>query len=197
MTEAEYRIKYLKYKQKYTNALHNMQGGEELLVALGKQPKVVIVVDDNTFNKLKISYPSLKAELPPAFDEKTVTETIKKLKPNAIRILPMTPFKKESTKKSYGFIKVGKNETVYKDGLEKVDGSPIQGGENVPFSGKNFGQITQKSTTGASTNKYDGNTALNHLKEIKNLFSSSWGLGDNPSVVVFVDKTLYLCSIPA
>jgi hypothetical protein len=42
----------------------------------------------------------------------------------------------------------------------------------VPFSGLNFGQITQKAG-GVSTNKYDRDTAIEHLKEIKRLMKYS------------------------
>jgi len=55
MEGEDYRIKYLKYKQKYTNALQNMQcGGKNTIDALNPQPKAVYIIPKEAYEKLKI-----------------------------------------------------------------------------------------------------------------------------------------------
>ncbi|MCX6743835.1 MAG: hypothetical protein NT116_06430, partial [Candidatus Parcubacteria bacterium] len=174
MDVEDYKIKYLKYKQKYTNALQNMQGGgdAEVSAALETQPKAVYVLKKETYDKLKLSFDISENTvtsvevLPSQFNEESVKLAISMLDKNSIRILPMIPFKKESSATKFGIIKIGKDKLEFKGGLEKVDGTTLPFSNESPVGGmNNFGQNNK--------NRYDGTEALKHLKNGKISFNNT------------------------
>jgi hypothetical protein len=190
MEGEDYRIKYLKYKQKYTNALQNMQGGGETEInnALLIKPTAVYVVDLDTFNKLKVSFKISNqqvTEIPSHFKEEDIKAAIAILNPNAIRILPMTKFISESSALRFGSVKVGKDKIVFKGGIERVNGTPAN------FDATPFGDKLSIFTFGTNQkNRYDGTQALNQLKGGKNYFRAVCELGE-PNFLVLEGKNLH------
>ena len=191
MNEQDYRSKYLKYKQKYTNALQNMQGGgnSELQTALTTQPTAVYVVDKSTYDKLRLPLQVTNdvgiENLPSQYNEEVVKTAISNINPDCIRILPMTDFKKESTAYRTLGIKIGKDKIEFTKGLEKVNGHPAPTSTDSPFGGlAKFGQNVK--------NKYDVNSALTHLKNGINYFSQICKLVE-PSVLILNGKNLHFC----
>jgi len=190
----DYKSKYLKYKQKYTNALQNMQGGgdAELRAALQTQPQVVYVVDKLNYDKLKLSFDlgenqdvSIE-QLPSQFNEEVIRKAIAMLNPKAIRILPMKSFKKESSATKLSIIKIGKNKIEFKDGIENVDGTSAEVIKESPFGGlSNFGQDVR--------NRYNSQEALQHLKNAYTYFNTTCKL-TTPCVLVLLGNKLHLCS---
>jgi hypothetical protein len=191
MEREDYRIKYLKYKQKYTNALQNMQGGGETEIkkALQTRPTAVYVVDLETFNKLKVSLKIIDQqvkEIPSHFKEEDIKGAISILNPNAIRILPMTKFTSESSAFRLGdYAKFGKDRIVFKGGIERVNGTPANFNA-TPFGGE-FGIFTFGAN---EKNRYDGIQALNQLKGGKNYFSVICKL-EEPNFLVLDGKNLH------
>ena len=191
MEREDYKIKYLKYKQKYTNALQNMQGGgeTELMAALITQPKVVFAVNKNIYDILKIvlgiaSSVGTKV-LPDRYTEKSIQLAISMHNPTAIRILPMKNFYVRQTESKY-FRTSAQNQVMYKDGVQKVDNSPAPGGNlflNNPFG-----------TDAESSNLYNSATALAQLQDsnTKNYFNKTCGL-EKSYYLIFNGNTLHFC----
>ena len=189
MNEQDYRIKYLKYKQKYTNALQNMQGGgeNEIKTALQTKPTAVYVVDLSTFNKLKapLGIDNLQVkEIPSQFKEEDIKKAIATLNPNAIRILPLEKFKSESSAFRLGSAKFGKDKLVFKGGLERVNGTPAD------VNATPFGEFSLFTFGQSPKNKYDGSRALNQLKGGKNYFKDTCALGE-PYFLILVGQNLH------
>jgi len=191
MDVEDYRIKYLKYKQKYTNALQNMQGGAELADKLNPQPKAVYVVDPETIKNLRILLGG---------DEKIITKysdcvdsLVGVSNRNVIRIKPMTDLKYAQDGKVYvnneeltGFKKV--TGIFYKNGLERINKemAPTKPGA-VVFTGSKFGED--------DSNRYSHVIALNQLLSERNYFINQCGIKE-PHIVVFgADNTLHLCGL--
>jgi len=191
MNGEDYRSKYLKYKQKYTNALQNMQGGASISEALQKQPKKVFVVDADTNNKLNTLLGGTEKKIT---QSDCVDSLVGISNKDVIRIIPMTKYKYKKTelKRSEGTTDTlfrgieRSSETIFKDGLQKINGEPAPEKANtaLPFDGFTFGELSSR---------YNSGTALNHLKSEYGYFTNQCGIR-NPYIVVFGgDNTLCLC----
>ena len=188
MNGEDYKIKYLKYKQKYTNALQNMQGGGDLATALNPQPKAVYVVDKESYKNLKILLGGEKKKIT-KYDS-CVDMLVGVSNPNVIRIKPMKKFKKDITVLKIGKITYGSNSTEFKDGLETINGNAAPSFDPVPFGGRTFGQETGKNL---NLNIYSSSQALTDLKNTKQYFIDQCAIKE-PHIVVFgADNTLHLC----
>lgn len=196
MEGENYKIKYLKYKQKYTNALQNMQGGAVLATALTPQPKAVYVVNSTTFSNLR-----KLLDLKDNVNEKKITKyascvdsLVGVSNHNVIRIIPMKKFnyKKteikraaESSTSLFRGIDLD-SEKIFKDGLQKIDGTPAPQKETgaIPFVGALFGDLK---------NTYNNEFAKQQLLNEYNYFTGEC-LIVSPHIVVFgADNTLHLC----
>ena len=191
MDGSDYRIKYLKYKQKYTNALQNMQGGAVLAEVLKSQPKAVYVVDKKSNDNLKI--------LLGGNDEKKITKydscvdmLVGISNKKVIRIKPMTDLKYAQNGRVYvnneevtGFKKV--TGIFYKNGLEYINKEMAPSKPDaVVFAGAKFGEND-------STGRYSNEKALDQLISERNYFINQCGIIE-PHIVVFgADNTLCLC----
>jgi len=194
MNGEDYRSKYLKYKLKYTNALQNMQdGGEaELKAALQKQPKKVFVVDADTNNKLNTLLGGTKKKIT---QSDCVDSLVGISNKDVIRIIPMTKYKYKKTeiKRSEGTTDTlfrgieRSSETIFKDGLQKINGEPAPEKANnyeLPFNGFTFGELSSR---------YNSDTAFKHLRDEIGYFTNQCGI-QNPHIVVFGgDNILCLC----
>jgi hypothetical protein len=188
MDVEDYRIKYLKYKQKYTNALQNMQGGADIATALKTQPKAVYIVDAQSNKNLTILLGG---------DEKKITKydscvdmLVGISNKKVIRIKPMTKFKKDIKVQKFGKFSYGSNSTEFKDGLERITGDAAPTTDPVPFGGRTFGQ---ESGLHLYLNNYSGSQALTDLQDNKLYFMNQCGI-ENPHIVVFsTDNILSLC----
>ena len=196
MDGSDYRIKYLKYKQKYTNALQNMQGGADLSTLLNPQPKAVYVVDPTTIKHLRILLGLGVGE-----DEKTITnypDCVDSLvgvsNRNVIRIIPMKKFKynkteiKRATESNTSLLRGIdlSSERIFKDGLQKIDGTPApqKSTDDIPFDGLLFGE---------SGSIYSNIAAQRQLQKELTYFTNQCQIV-TPHIVVFgADNTLHLC----
>ncbi len=192
MNEQDYRSKYLKYKQKYTNALQNMQGGDKTKIknALSPKPKTVYVVDENSYTNLKILGFDEGVSKEIKKDDTCVDKLVGISNINVIRIKPMKQFKYDTkgtkfvTGEITGFIKT--SDIIYKEGLQKIDGSSApKKVDELPFRGFTFGQ--------SSENKYNSDTAYSQLVQELSYFTTVCAL-TNPHIVIFsADNKLCLC----
>ena len=188
MDVEDYKIKYLKYKQKYTNALQNMQGGADLATALTSQPKAVYVVDSKTIECLTTLLGGEQKKIT-KYDN-CVDMLVGISNKKVIRIKPMTKFKKDITVQKFGKFSYGSNRTEFKDGLETITGDAAPTTDPVPFGGRTFGQ---EAGLNLNLNNYSGSQALTDLQNNKQYFMIQCGIKD-PNIVVFgTDNTLSLC----
>jgi hypothetical protein len=195
MTEAEYRIKYLKYKQKYTNALHNMQGGVNQLLdeALQIQPDIVFVVKKDTYEGLRAAYGI--AEESGSLEINSDIDAIKKgltmVDENAIFIIPKKNFNKTETQSSITILgknlSYGQNKQHFTGGIEKVNGKPAQYEGSLKFL--QFG-INRDS----ANYEYNGATAKTQLTDgvTTNYFTQKCGITDH-RFLILKRKKLYFC----
>jgi hypothetical protein len=192
MYEEDYKIKYLKYKQKYTNALQNMQGGAELMNALVKQPKAVYVLDKLSYDNLKILLGNSEEKEIKKYSD-CVDMLVGISNKDVIKIKPMTKFKSTKTelkreeKSAEVLIRGVKVDTniIFKDGLEKIDKkTPAPYNGKIPFQGLLFGE---------NNGKYSAESAKAQLLAEFDYFSNSCKLTE-PHIVVFgADNKLCLC----
>jgi uncharacterized protein YunC (DUF1805 family) len=189
MDVEDYRIKYLKYKQKYTNALQNMQGGalQNISDALTTQPSAIFVVDEDTCNKLKKSCKINSnvgiVDLPNQFNVESIKKAIAMVNPNAIRILPMREFIKRQEKSR--IFRMGSNLTVFKDGIEKVDGKEAKSG-NLSFTAFGFNP--------SEKNKYQPVKAIEQLTQqtTQNYLTIECKL-QNPNILILNGRNFHFC----
>jgi hypothetical protein len=189
MDVEDYRIKYLKYKQKYTNALQNMQGGADIATALKTQPKAVYIVDAQSNTNLKTLLGGAEKKITKYSDCVDMLVGISNKK--VIRIRPMTDLKYAKDGKVWvnneeytGLKKV--TGIFYKNGLEHVNKemAPAKP-DKIVFEGKKFGED--------DSNRYSHVIALNQLLNENNYFINQCGITE-PHIVVFgADNTLCLC----
>ncbi len=195
MNEQDYRIKYLKYKQKYTNALQNMQcGGKNPTEALNPQPKAVYIIPKEANDKLKI--------LLDKKDEKKISkytgcvDKLVSIAGKVFKLKPMTDYayldngKKWVWNDQFKGRQYGPQGIKYKDGIQMISGekteAPTKQGDKGIFENLQFGQ-------NPNTRLYNPTTALKHLQDESSYFISDGGIKE-PHIVVFgADNTLHLC----
>ena len=174
MERNDYKNKYLKYKQKYTNVLENMYGGEpmlnsNLIDALSTQPKAIYIVDEETYNKVRTL---LSLGVNDTF--KTInrhTNCIDMLigisNRNVLKIIPMAEIIGFENDKYPNHPWNG-----YQKGMQQIDGS------NAPYKKDKFaftkGNTLSQSYFGKDdkTGNYDKETAKIHLLNAKSYFES-------------------------
>jgi hypothetical protein len=174
MERNDYKNKYIKYKQKYTNALENMYGGNPNLNvtlndAFKEQPKAIYIVDEVTNNNVKTLLSLSEGN---AF--KTInkyTDCIDRLigisNKNVLKIIPMAEI--------VGFeLDTHPNHpwNGYKKGIQKIDGS------NAPYTNKVKLEFTKNSYyptlsyfgKNPKTGEYHSVTTREHLLNAKQYF---------------------------
>ena len=190
MEKNDYKSKYLQYKQKYTNTLENMYGGnpnlnETLNNAFDIQPKAVYIVDEET-NK------NVRTLLSLGVNEKSktinkYTDCIDMLigisNKNILKIIPMAEI--------VGF----ENDTHpnhpwngYKKSIQKIDGSnaPFKG-VKLQFTKNNYYPTLSYFGKNPQTWKYESLFAKKHLLNAK-LYFESCELSD-PYIIILGKNT--------
>jgi hypothetical protein len=196
MTEAEYRIKYLKYKQKYTNALNNMQGGAIVLgEALENQPEIVLVVGRPTFEFLKEAYSITDSGfIQTNFKKDVIKAAIAMVDKNAILIIPKKNFLETQTQFSTTLFgnraSLGENKLYFKDGIQQVDG------KSAPYGNLNFLQFGIDKES--NIYEYNGAAAESQLKDPKTLdyFKTKCKI-TNPCFLILRNGQLFFCTLPS
>jgi hypothetical protein len=188
-----YKNKYLKYKQKYTNALENMYGGNVILNellndAFNIQPEAVYIVDEKT-------YDYVRTLLSLGIDE--TTKTINKYtncidmligisNKNVLKIIPMTE------------IIVFENDNYpnhpwngYKKGLQKIDGSNAAYivGTKPNFTTNNHNRTLSYFGMNPKTMNYDSAIVKQDLLNAKKYFEAC--SLSNPFIIVLNGNELH------
>jgi hypothetical protein len=194
MNKEDYKIKYLKYKQKYTNALHNMQGGENqmLTIALASKPDVVFVVKKEAYEALKEAYEISgdSGSTNMGVDKDVIKAGLFMADENAISIIPMMNFYETETQHSLKVfgkkLSLGQSRQYFKGGIEKVNG------KSAPYKHFSFRQFGVNSEN--SDYNYDKNIAKVHLTDAETIsyFSTTCEIVE-PRFLILRDKIMYFC----
>ncbi len=173
MERNDYKNKYLKYKQKYTNVLENMYGGNPSLnqtvsVALDTQPKVIYIVDKATYNNVRTLL-SLGEETSKPINRHTncIDMLIGISNRNVLKITPMAEiigFESDNNRNHPW--------SAYKKGIKKIDGSdaPYNKKVKLDFTKKRYNTSQSYFGKHNETGNYDKETAKTYLLIDKSYF---------------------------
>lgn len=193
MEEYSYKNKYIKYKQKYTNTLKNMYGGDPSLNAtlnnaFEEQPKAIFIVDEVTNNNVRILLSLGENDRSKTINKYTdcIDRLIGISKKNVLKIIPMAEI--------VGF----ENDTYpkhpwngYKKGIQKIDGSnaPYINKVKLVFT-KNEGSSIQYFGRNPKTWRYDSEFAKRHLLSAK-IYFENCNLNKPYIIILSQDNTLH------
>jgi hypothetical protein len=188
-----YKNKYLKYKQKYTNALENMYGGVETLNltlndAFEIQPKAVYIVDYTTYENVRTLLSLEISETSKTINKYTncIDMLIGISNKNVLKIIPMTE------------IIVFENDNYpnhpwngYKKGLQKIDGSNAAYivGAKPNFTTNNHNRTLSYFGKNPKTLKYDSSIVIKDLLNAKEYFEACDLC--NPFIILLIGNELH------
>jgi len=165
MERNDYKNKYLKYKQKYTNVLENMYGGEPMLNsnltdALRTQPKAIYIVDEATYNKVRTLLSLGENDTFKTRNRHTncIDMLIGISNKNVLKIIPMAKIVIGDTSRKY-------------TGLLKIDGTNPNYEHDIPFESDNMNK-NEKYFGKNKDGRYDVNIAKTHLSRAKSYFEA-------------------------
>jgi hypothetical protein len=200
MERNDYKNKYLKYKQKYTNVLENMYGGNPSLnqtvsEALNTQPKAIYIVDKATYNNVRILL-SLGEETSKTINRHTncIDMLIGISNRNVLKIIPMATIY-EYSNVAYDGDTSGRYTGYtrgYTRGLQKIDGTKATyfKEREIQFTrDKNYLRNLYFGKD-SETSLYSAETARNHLLNAKSYFESC-GLSSPYLILLSPDNTLH------
>ena len=188
-----YKNKYLKYKQKYTNTLENMYGGDlnlnkTLNNAFDIQPKAIFIVDEATNDNVRILLSLGENDRSKTINKYTdcIDRLIGISNKNVLKIIPMAEI--------IGF----ENDTYpnhplngYKKGIQKIDGSNAPYNQvKLVFTKNRYYPTLSYFGKNPQTWRYNREDAKKHLLDAKQYFESCNLLA--PYVIILLqDNTLH------
>ena len=202
MEKNDYKNKYLKYKQKYTNALENMYGGNPNLNltlnnAFDEQPKAIFIVDEATNDNVRILL---------SLGENDRSKTINKYSDcidmligisnkNVLKIIPMATIYVDKQKQIHtnesGEKYIREEIIGYRLGLQKISGAPAEYFINEEIQFTRDKKYLRNLYFGMDQNKseYSAETTKQHLLNARPYFEAC-DLS-NPFIIVLNGNELH------